>query len=846
MSYDALDGVLKNLPVTQDAMEQKHPVTEYGPETHDPEAIAFLDEVFARLDVIADFGMPREPKWRDDVTTPALNNAYPYPEEAQKTSTTSSIIAANDIEESQSGKFSAWWEQTKADTKEEFSKSGEELRNMGKYLKREMLFIEEGQTYEEYAESVRNTIRADLGRGKEVSYALMDSLVSQVTELLGQKTERSTNTHILRATVAKLALAATFLASAQGISAGFDKPDKSDSVGEAIELVRTSDATIVTIPALEHDTQDPVQSAIDAATAINVPESEVSVSGAEDLVLPLNITPNQAAIAAIAASMPDKVGKSDGGSGGTTTTTAPSPPTEVPAEPAPAPPTEAPKSPEEMTDEEYIDWLVSQVKVTAEDFKNFTVDESRLGAFDDELSGAKIQPKAFVLHWTAGRYKNGVDQFISAIKGRKGNCCNVMYFIDDADKPNVYRFFGYQQKAAHAAGANSYTQGVEVEAKGLRGEDGYTPEQLRAVVLLAYRFMTTVGIDIKRENFVGHSEVTKGKTDGPAYLMDRLFERLQQLDKDVKGSNIPSSPATPEEPSNPKGAEYDKALNALLEFIASKEGDWNSVNRGVAGDTMLGTEEGRAAYRAIFGDRMLTDLTIREIMQLQEEGKIKAVGKFQLIPSTLNSAVKVTKIDIDRKYDREAQLQLATDYLLLGGKQPALTEYLKGQSDNLHSAIEGLCAEWASMVCNDGNGRYDGTAGNDARGGMAQLKTQQELLEALRQAIIGNEQTMKTDTTATTVTDTTTTSQPQGGDTAKDTEPKETSGKREVFDIDSLPRDKVAHIYSGYFMEDGKVNQEKLDEWLDKLPKVEIDGQIRYRFGVKYIPGEYEGDSDNG
>lgn len=187
--------------------------------------------------------------------------------------------------------------------------------------------------------------------------------------------------------------------------------------------------------------------------------------------------------------------------------------------------------PEQNTANPEIDQLVNQVNISVEGFNAFNIDKSRVGAFNAELPGKTIKPEKFVGHWTASTYANGVDHFISSISNRPGGCCNVMYFIDT--EGNTFQLTEANQMTSHASGANSFTQGVEIEASGL---NSLNPRQLESFVYLSLSFMREQGISVNRENFLGHMEVDEmydngDKPDMPTSLMDPLFDRLKQLNQ---------------------------------------------------------------------------------------------------------------------------------------------------------------------------------------------------------------------------------------------------------------------------------------------------------------------------
>ena len=87
----------------------------------------------------------------------------------------------------------------------------------------------------------------------------------------------------------------------------------------------------------------------------------------------------------------------------------------------------------------------------------------------------------------------------------------------------------------------------------------------------------------------------------------------------------------------------------LANLISSGEGTWNSVNRGYAGDTPRG-------IRSITG-KDFSEMTIEEVIWLQR-GSIYAVGRYQMIPTTLRQAVKWAGLSWSTKFTNETQNKL--------------------------------------------------------------------------------------------------------------------------------------------------------------------------------------------
>jgi muramidase (phage lysozyme) len=163
------------------------------------------------------------------------------------------------------------------------------------------------------------------------------------------------------------------------------------------------------------------------------------------------------------------------------------------------------------------------------------------------------------------------------------------------------------------------------------------------------------------------------------------------------------------------------AVKPLLDLIAAGEGDYDSVNRGKAGDTPAGWPG-------------LERLTIGAVQKLQSEGTLFAVGRYQFIPATLRMAVEAAGFRSSDVFSPETQDWLAVA-LLLGGKRPLLRDYLQGKDVSLEAAQEQLALEWASIPMANGKGAYDGdSAGNKATAKVAKV---QSALKAARAGMAG-------------------------------------------------------------------------------------------------------------
>jgi len=132
------------------------------------------------------------------------------------------------------------------------------------------------------------------------------------------------------------------------------------------------------------------------------------------------------------------------------------------------------------------------------------------------------------------------------------------------------------------------------------------------------------------------------------------------------------------------------------------------------------------------GTMDITSKTIAEMEQMQSEGKVFAVGAYQLTPGVLTEAREVAGIDSDAIMTPAVQDRLFWGMLTGGQKRPKLTAYLLGESDDLNAAHEALALEFAVIQGPDGKGRYD----KDKSGNVARIKAalvKQALIKARKE-----------------------------------------------------------------------------------------------------------------
>jgi len=183
-------------------------------------------------------------------------------------------------------------------------------------------------------------------------------------------------------------------------------------------------------------------------------------------------------------------------------------------------------------------------------------------------------------------------------------------------------------------------------------------------------------------------------------IIGNLFKGIEDFVKSLKGEAPSTQPTTQSTQSGD-----------LFEIIAGGEGGYNSVNRGNAGDTPGGAQ-------SVFG-KPLTEMTVGEVVDAQQTGKVFAVGKYQIIPDTMTGFLRQMKIPRSAKFDAATQEKFK-EYVI-NFKRPEVGKYIRGESSNRAEAAQELAREFASVGLSyseagrqRGESRYSGTAGNRA------------------------------------------------------------------------------------------------------------------------------------
>jgi hypothetical protein len=142
------------------------------------------------------------------------------------------------------------------------------------------------------------------------------------------------------------------------------------------------------------------------------------------------------------------------------------------------------------------------------------------------------------------------------------------------------------------------------------------------------------------------------------------------------------------------------ALRPLSDLIAHGEsitaGDYNAANNGWAMDL------GKYGLKNYFG-RDCSDVTIGEVMLAQDQRRLHAVGRYQIIGSTMAAAVRWASLSGSDLFTPVNQDKLFI--ALIKHKQPSVWSYLNG-TGSANQAANGLAREWSSLPAPWGGSYY--------------------------------------------------------------------------------------------------------------------------------------------
>ena len=168
------------------------------------------------------------------------------------------------------------------------------------------------------------------------------------------------------------------------------------------------------------------------------------------------------------------------------------------------------------------------------------------------------------------------------------------------------------------------------------------------------------------------------------------------------------------------------ALAANITEHESGKAGYNAYNRGTIGNKMIGSDKPIDFSKMTIAEYLkygkLTHPKGPDGNQIVNPDKIFAVGKYQIIPETMEGLVKKLKLDPETTLlDKQTQ-DLLFEQGILKQKRPNVAAYLSGKSDNRDLAILDMAKEFASVgvpypagkAQERGQSYYAGVGGNKA------------------------------------------------------------------------------------------------------------------------------------
>lgn len=161
------------------------------------------------------------------------------------------------------------------------------------------------------------------------------------------------------------------------------------------------------------------------------------------------------------------------------------------------------------------------------------------------------------------------------------------------------------------------------------------------------------------------------------------------------------APHAAERQQDDVGAQLDKVetrVGSILQLIGQAEAGQHGYN----------AIQYRATRRPI---KRPTEMTIGEIYEWIEKtpGQQHAIGRYQLIPTTLRRLVTDLEINLDEVYAPSLQDQLANALLAEAG----LLDFNLGNLER-HQLMDNMAKIWAGLPTSTGQSHYHGFAGNRA------------------------------------------------------------------------------------------------------------------------------------
>jgi peptidoglycan hydrolase-like protein with peptidoglycan-binding domain len=148
--------------------------------------------------------------------------------------------------------------------------------------------------------------------------------------------------------------------------------------------------------------------------------------------------------------------------------------------------------------------------------------------------------------------------------------------------------------------------------------------------------------------------------------------------------------------------------NPLLDLMVQGESGaagYNAYNRGTYVDAAGGKHIRGPAGAIDFSTLTVGQVHDRQHLRGDDPDRLFAIGKYQIIPATMNDAIEKLHLDRNQPFTPAMQDKIFSDYLITD-KRPDVRNFITDKPGaTLQAAQSGLAAEWASFGDPNNGGR---------------------------------------------------------------------------------------------------------------------------------------------
>jgi muramidase (phage lysozyme) len=161
--------------------------------------------------------------------------------------------------------------------------------------------------------------------------------------------------------------------------------------------------------------------------------------------------------------------------------------------------------------------------------------------------------------------------------------------------------------------------------------------------------------------------------------------------------------------------------NELGDLLGTHEGGLNDGYN-------IGYDGSKLGKRYDFSNMTIAEVHRRQHLPLDDPDRLHAVGRYQIVPQTMDELIKKRHLDPDLKFTPETQNTIFADYLVAQNRA-VIKHYIEGQPNaTLDSVRKAMANEWLSVE------EPGGTPGYNRKGQHAPIKLSQvdEAVNAMR------------------------------------------------------------------------------------------------------------------